>query len=357
MRRAADVSGRRGADEDRGASHSGHERNHLFLSDAGTSFLDAGGISGLDHSGDGRAFATLDFDRDGWTDIALVSANAPLFQLFRNRIGDTPAAASAGIVAIALRGGNRSAAPSREWSARDAYGARVDVEIGEVTLVRELRGGEGFAAQNSAVLLVGVGARRAVDRIRIRWPSGRESETRNVPVGTRLTVYENPAHSPSGEAFVRDVYSEPRSAPEASTPPAVERPRLAGLARAAPGREPLRLYTTMATWCAACRREQAQVARLREHFAPSELGLFAVPVDEKDTRTKLSEYVATHRPAYHLLLDLAPEVRDRVRAEVNETFGEDLLPATFITDEDGGVIAIEPGVPTVSRIRELLARE
>ena len=62
-------------------SFSGHERNHLFLSDRGRRFSDISAISGLDNIADGRAFVLWDFDRDGWQDIALVNANTPLLNI------------------------------------------------------------------------------------------------------------------------------------------------------------------------------------------------------------------------------------------------------------------------------------
>ena len=41
-----------------------------------------------DDPADGRGVALLDYDLDGWVDLAVVNANAPLLQLFRNRIGE-----------------------------------------------------------------------------------------------------------------------------------------------------------------------------------------------------------------------------------------------------------------------------
>ena len=138
-----------------GASLSGHERNHVFLNESGSDFRDVSGLSGLDHPGDSRSFAILDYDRDGWQDLALVNANAPLLQLFRNRIGES--GGSGGMVAVRFEGGNHSGASGSGWSARDGYGARVVVDAAGRQLVREHRSGEGLAAQNSATLLVGVG--------------------------------------------------------------------------------------------------------------------------------------------------------------------------------------------------------
>ena len=63
---------------------SGSERNHLFLSSHGKSFLDVSGISGVDSPSDGRVSVWLDMDRDGRQDLAVVNSNRPLFQLYRN---------------------------------------------------------------------------------------------------------------------------------------------------------------------------------------------------------------------------------------------------------------------------------
>ena len=134
-----------------GASFSGHERNHVFFNQSGEDYLEVSGVSGLDHPGDSRAFAVLDYDRDGWQDLAMVSANAPLFQLFRNQMGERQDA-TGGMVAVRFEGGNRRSDASDRWSARDGYGARVLLEIGGRTLLREHRAGEGLAAQNSATM-------------------------------------------------------------------------------------------------------------------------------------------------------------------------------------------------------------
>jgi hypothetical protein len=133
--------GRRTHDEELGgASLSGFERNHLFLSSGGVKFADISGISGLDDPADGRSFGILDYDHDGWPDIALVNANAPMLELYRNRIGSHPAtlANPAGGRMIALRfvGGNRAAKPTRTASARDGIGARVTVDLGDAKLLR-----------------------------------------------------------------------------------------------------------------------------------------------------------------------------------------------------------------------------
>lgn len=193
-----------GARLDAGASLSGYQRNRLFLNLAGRAFLEVSGLSAADSPADGRAFATLDFDRDGRVDLALVNANEPLCELFANR-------SEAGhFLALRFVGGNDRDAVWREWSGRDGYGVQVEVEVGGRTLLREHRAGEGFSAQNSATLLVGLGAHPRADAVHLRWPSGRTQRTTDVAAGSLVTVYENAAHSPTGAAFVVVPYWDTR---------------------------------------------------------------------------------------------------------------------------------------------------
>ena len=71
---------------------------------------------------------------------------------------------------------------------------------------RAHRGGEGFAAQNSATLLIGVGARSEVDGLVVRWPAGGVQELGAFATGQLVSVYEDPSQSPTGEAFVSEPY-------------------------------------------------------------------------------------------------------------------------------------------------------
>jgi hypothetical protein len=184
-------------------SLSGKERNHYFANRAGKSFTDLSALSGLDNIADSRGWALLDFDRDGWQDVALVNANEPLFNLYRNTM---PAAGlRGGIVAVRFVGGNKTPSPS-PMACRDGYGAVVTVSLGDITLTREHRCGDGFAAQHSAVMMLGLGERASAKAITVRWPSGKTATVENVTEDTLLTCWEDPADSPDGTAFTRDQW-------------------------------------------------------------------------------------------------------------------------------------------------------
>jgi hypothetical protein len=188
------------------SSFSGYERNHLFVNQGGKAFVDLSGVSGLDTLGDSRSFAVLDYNRDGWPDIALVNANAPLFELFRNELGGSQMAAGHKVLALRFVGGNQRAQPDPDRSCRDGYGAVVTVELGDKRLVREHRCGEGFAAQNSSTLLIGIGDHPAASRVSVRWPSGHVQHVDNVAAGTLLTAYEDPLQAPDKKSFYRETY-------------------------------------------------------------------------------------------------------------------------------------------------------
>ncbi len=183
-----------------GVSQSGHERNHLFLAEAGA-YVDVSGVSGTASIADGRAVALLDFDSDGRTDIALANANAPMFELYQNQIS------GGGFVAVRFVGGNRDRAVS-SLSNRDGFGAVIEARIGDKVLVREHRAGEGMAAQSSATLLIGTGQAKIIDEVTIRWPSGLKTQTSKIPIGTLLTAYEE---STAGKHFERRAYGVPEA--------------------------------------------------------------------------------------------------------------------------------------------------
>jgi thiol-disulfide isomerase/thioredoxin len=341
-------------------SLSGSERNYLFIND-GAGFVDVAAVSGADHAGDARAFAKLDYDRDGWTDFAVMNANRPAFTLFRNEIGRRSGAGAAANQFIAVRfvGANRSAAATSRASNRDGIGARLWVSFGDEERVIEHQAGEGMAAQNSATELIGIGPERTVRGVRVRWPSGTEQASAEIPAGTLVSVYEDPSQSPQGTAFVFEAYrrgsgqaaelAAPRNEPDALprfTPPA---------AAARVANDGLRLYTAMATWCPNCKKELGQLERIRAAFSEGEMAMFGVPVDDTETRAMFEQYVADNRPAYDMLATISAEEQATMRDTLRSRLGGDGIPATLVTDAADRVLHVSWGVPNLSTLLKLHA--
>jgi len=335
-----------------GVSLSGRERNRVFFNRAGSGFVDLSRLSGLDDPADGRTLAWLDFDRDGWTDVAVANANRPLLQLFRNEIGDLPGAGERGrSIALRLVGGNQAALPSAEWSNRDGIGARIEVELGKHRLLRERRAGEGFGAQNSAVLLIGIGARERADAVTITWPSGLVRRVEDVPAGALLTVYEDPRRAPDRQTWLREPLLRGSAIATRTRPPSESILPDRGASDPPPR---LRVLTTMATWCETCRGELPHFAKLRESFDEAEVQLLGIPVDSGDSRPMLEAWRQRYRPAYELQLELDDDEIAQVKRWVLSELRRDALPASIVTDRSGRVLETRWGAPTLSDLRRLL---
>ena len=319
-------------------SFSGNERNRLFLNEnAGEHFRDHSALAGLDSDSDSRSFALLDYDRDGWQDIALVNANNPLSQLFHNELGKF-SPNKGGMIAIRFRGGSTSDTPS-DLSNRDGYGAFVEATLADGTLLkREHRCGDGYASQNSATMIIGIGDHASVSKLTVRWPSGKSFTCENVSEGTLLTAFENRTDEP----FTQKPYRSIRT----PAPPARLKYQLP-FAKPTSGK--IQVYTTTATWCAACIGHLPSLTYLQT----DDIALFGVPTDPNDTPAMLRKYVAEKNPPYQMLADLSSEEKEHLSSFLakNMRIESPVLPSTIITDEEGNVLEIMKGIPKLSQVR------
>ena len=237
--------------------------------------------------------------------------------------------------------------------------------MGNLKLKREHRCGEGFSAQNSATMIVGIGNHDTARSLTVRWPAGKSRMIKDVPHGTLLTTYEDADESADGSGFDSAPY---RNSARAAVQPLAtggEAPlgsRLSLLPGAdasadAETETSLQLYTTMATWCAACKRHLPQIATLRSAFTDGELKIYGVPIDAEDTPTKLKSYESTFKPAYRLLVHLTPQQRSEVQKLLLDDLGSETLPSTIVTDMTGRVLQSLRGVPTVSDVRKWMGRQ
>jgi hypothetical protein len=103
---------------------------------------------------------------------------------------------------------------AKVWAPRflepgDGYGAVASVTVDDtLSLLREHRCGEGFAAQISDTMIIGLGEHRTAKKLTVTWPSGTISVAQDIPVGTLLTIFEDPAQSPGRSGIVTERYSQ-----------------------------------------------------------------------------------------------------------------------------------------------------
>ena len=75
-------------------------------------------------------------------------------------------------------------------SNRSAIGAQVEVFWSGRRQVQEVSGGSGFCSQNQRRLHFGLGASPAIEKVVIRWPSGRTQELTAIDAGRVHRIVE-----------------------------------------------------------------------------------------------------------------------------------------------------------------------
>ncbi len=141
-----------------GRSLSGYQKKRIWINDGAGSFKEVAQLVGVTDVNDGRSVAMADFTNSGRLDVVVANQKGPLL-LYKNRV-----AAENKWVDFDLEG---------TASNRSAIGAQVRVFWNGQQQVQEVSGGSGFCAQNQRRLHFGLGKNAAIDRVEIRWPSGK----------------------------------------------------------------------------------------------------------------------------------------------------------------------------------------
>src|SRR5262245_12979905 len=151
----------------KGRSLSGYQRKRVWINDGFGNFTDVAQVGGANDTNDGRAVALADLRNTGMLDVIVANQRGPLL-IYENRV-----------------------APERHWiqfelegtkSNRGAIGARVELYWNGYVQAQQVTAATGFSAQNQRRLHYGLGPSRTVDRVVIRWPSGR-AQTIASPAG------------------------------------------------------------------------------------------------------------------------------------------------------------------------------
>lgn len=139
----------------------------MFLNYGGAKFNDVAASigGGFNTPKVGRGLAYGDFDRDGDQDLLMTTNNGSAY-LYRN---DQTA-------------GNRSLRLHLVGtkSNRDAIGATVQISFGGETQSRMVKSGSSYLSQSELPVTFGLGKRDRVDRVVVKWPSGRTDDFKDV---------------------------------------------------------------------------------------------------------------------------------------------------------------------------------
>jgi hypothetical protein len=142
----------------RGHNLSCFERKRAYLNVKGKGFVDISHLTGADNDGDGRSVVAADFRNVGMIDLMVRQAGGGALLLYENRLPRRH------YLKVSLRG---------KESNRQGIGARVTAVVKGQQIVRELYPSNGFRSQAPNIVHLGLADESVVDRLTIRWPSGK----------------------------------------------------------------------------------------------------------------------------------------------------------------------------------------
>ena len=153
-----------------GRSLAGYQSKRVWLNDGAGRFNDVAQLVGVTDTYDGRAVALADLWNRGVLDVVVANQNGPLL-VYKNTV-----APENGWIEFELEG---------TASNRSAIGAQATLYWAGQQQMQDVSGGSGFAAQNQRRLHFGLGKHADVDKLVIRWPSGKV-QTIDKPATRRL---------------------------------------------------------------------------------------------------------------------------------------------------------------------------
>ena len=288
-------------------SFSGYERDRLFYNPNGSfrGFVQSAYVFGLDPDHDGRSAVPADIDGDGDLDLAVLSAQG--LRLFEN----TSAPRRFARIRLSVDGH------------RPVLGATVELQAAGVTRRDVVRITEGFRSQVPTDLHFGLGDATAIDRLQVRWPSGRVDAWTQLPVDRLLIVREG-----AGQVDARPLARWPEGTRPRLTglaQPSIEAERLEGGRAPLAGRGPA-VINFWAPWCAPCNVELPQLVNLAKRY-DSEVRFAGVSVERDDLESVRGMIDRFAIPYPQFLAD--DDVMERFFADAAA------LPSTFVFDGEG----------------------
>ncbi len=160
--------------------------NALLMNRGDGSFVDVTRGSGADGFGIGSGVGVADVDDDGFPDLFVTNRT---YYAGGRRVSPQP-----GQNRLYINRGNRN-----HWikvrlegrrSNRNGFGAWITVIAGDLTQHHETQSAHGYNSTNDPVITFGLGSRKAVDRIEVRWPSGTVQRIDAPAIRTKVTIVE-----------------------------------------------------------------------------------------------------------------------------------------------------------------------
>ncbi len=159
----------------KGRSLGGYQQKKVWINDGTGRFTEVAQGVGVTDIHDGRSVALADFWNRGTLDAVVANHKGPLL-LYKNTV-----APENKWIGFELEGTN---------SNRSAIGAQVKVYWNGQQQVQEVLGGSGFCSQNQRRLHFGLGKDPRIEKVIVRWSSGKIQELPKLEIGKLHPIKE-----------------------------------------------------------------------------------------------------------------------------------------------------------------------
>lgn len=345
-----------------GMSNSGHERNCCYLNTRNGRFANISAAAGLDHIGDGRAYALVDWDHDGDLDLWATNRTASRVQFLRNNSNH-----EYHFLAVKLEGNGTI-------TNRDAIGARVELILKNDQpgkSIKTVHAGTGFLGQSSKTLHFGLGSQSEIDRLIVHWPGSETEEFTDIEADRHYKIvqgskkahpWSRPVH-PVQLVASSDEIPEPSEQTRISLRYRIPMPTLTfetfeGTQRNVDTqRGTPTLVNLWASWCQPCLKELAEFRRHETQLRDLGLDVLALSVD------KLAADLASNPEAARAFLKrqkfpfeagfASNDLIGKLEAAIYYLFDFNrpwAVPTSFLLDERGRLAVIYVGTVDVDRL-------
>ncbi len=300
-------------------SWSGRERDVCYRNLGDGRFEDVSYVTGLDSAGDGRAWATLDWNGDGSLDLLLASRTGPRIQMLQN----LPARA----IVLELHG-------AQARSNFDAIGAAAELETSKGRKLRRIvQAGAGFLSQSSRRLHFALEPGETAVALSVEWPSGHIEKLDSVAPGNwTLREGNSKLEGLRRTPTPRDI-PKPEPARSLWLQQPIPAPSMQGL--------PLGKMTLLnfwASWCPPCRQEMAEWTLAAKRFAAAGINVIVASVDEDKTKKPNAPFAVLHPGEREVA---TWNLFHRHLFDRRQDAG---LPSSFLLDAQGRVIKVYKGI-------------
>jgi hypothetical protein len=159
-----------------GHNLSAYERKRTWMNIDGRNFIDVSFLTGTDNIGDGRSVVAGDFRNVGRLDLLTRNVGGGSLMLYENNFPQQH------YLKVSLRG---------RKSNRLGVGARLTAHVNGRRLVREMYPINTYRSQAANLVHFGLAQAERVDRLEIRWPSGKVQVLTDIKADAHIVVDED----------------------------------------------------------------------------------------------------------------------------------------------------------------------